>query len=85
MYRSTYQVKHVLELNGYLQWLLALLDDLIADPTHLLQGRVHGLQYWHMAIEMDPLLVHVLHTDDPDAVAADIKNRYERRLKEIFQ
>lgn len=31
------------------------------------------------------LLVHVLHTDDPDAVAADIKNRYERRLKEIFQ
>lgn len=30
------------------------------------------------------LLVHVLHTDDPDAVRDDIKNRYERRLKEIF-
>lgn len=31
------------------------------------------------------LLVHVLHTHDPDAVAKDIKTRYELRLKEIFQ
>lgn len=31
------------------------------------------------------LLVHVLHTHDPDAVVKDIKTRYERRLKEIFQ
>lgn len=30
------------------------------------------------------LLVHVLHTDDPDAVLEDIKTRYERRLEEIF-
>ena len=30
------------------------------------------------------LLVHVLHTDDPDAEIATIKNRYERRLLEIF-
>lgn len=30
------------------------------------------------------LLVHVLHTEDPDAVRDDIKNRYERRLLEIF-
>lgn len=30
------------------------------------------------------LLVHVLHTDDPDAVRDEIKSRYERRLKEIF-
>ena len=30
------------------------------------------------------LLVHVLHTDDPDAVRDDIKARYERRLLEIF-
>ena len=31
------------------------------------------------------LLVHVLHTDDPDGVRDEIKNRYERRLKEIFK
>lgn len=30
------------------------------------------------------LLVHALHTDDPNAVRDDIKQRYERRLKEIF-
>ncbi|MFL4471778.1 Na+/H+ antiporter subunit E [Tateyamaria armeniaca] len=30
------------------------------------------------------LLVHVLHTDDPDGVRDDIKTRYEARLKEIF-
>ncbi|WP_226625453.1 Na+/H+ antiporter subunit E [Alloyangia pacifica] len=31
------------------------------------------------------LLVHALHTDDPEAVARKIKHRYERRLKEIFE
>ncbi|WP_296428297.1 Na+/H+ antiporter subunit E [Yoonia sp.] len=31
------------------------------------------------------LLVHVLHTDDPDAVLSEIKTRYESRLKEIFK
>ncbi len=30
------------------------------------------------------LLVHVLHTDDPDGVRDEIKARYERRLLEIF-
>ncbi len=30
------------------------------------------------------LLVHVLHTHDPEAVRDDIKIRYERRLLEIF-
>ncbi len=30
------------------------------------------------------LLVHVLHTDDPDGVRDEIKTRYEARLKEIF-
>ena len=31
------------------------------------------------------LLVHALDTGDPDAVRDQIKQRYERRLKEIFQ
>ncbi len=31
------------------------------------------------------LLVHCLDAPDPDAVAAEIKDRYERRLKEIFE
>ena len=31
------------------------------------------------------LLIHCLHAPDPDAVVAEIKDRYERRLKEIFE
>ncbi len=31
------------------------------------------------------LLVHALDAADPDAVRDDIKHRYERRLKEIFE
>ena len=31
------------------------------------------------------ILVHCLHAPDPDAVRDDIKARYERRLKEIFE
>lgn len=31
------------------------------------------------------LLVHALDAPDPDAVRDDIKHRYERRLKEIFE
>jgi multicomponent K+:H+ antiporter subunit E len=31
------------------------------------------------------LLVHCLNTDDPDGVRDQIKRRYERRLKEIFE
>lgn len=31
------------------------------------------------------LLVHALDADDPDAVRDEIKQRYERRLKEIFE
>ncbi len=31
------------------------------------------------------LLVHCLETDDPEATVAQIKHRYERRLKEIFE
>ncbi len=31
------------------------------------------------------ILVHCLHTDDPDGVRDSIKSRYEWRLKEIFQ
>ena len=31
------------------------------------------------------LLIHALDVDDPDALVAEIKQRYERPLKEIFE
>lgn len=37
-----------------------------------------------LAADGGSILVHCLHTDDPDGVRDEIKSRYERRLKEIF-
>ena len=37
-----------------------------------------------LAADCKAILVHCLHTDDPDAVRKEIKSRYERRLMEIF-
>ena len=37
-----------------------------------------------LAADGGAILVHCLHTDDPDGVRDDIKRRYETRLKEIF-
>lgn len=38
-----------------------------------------------LSADNSSILVHCLHTDDPDVIRDEIKNRYERRLKEIFQ
>ena len=38
-----------------------------------------------MAADGHSILVHCLDTDDPDGVRDQIKSRYERRLKEIFE
>ncbi|MBI5131942.1 MAG: Na+/H+ antiporter subunit E [Rhodopseudomonas palustris] len=37
-----------------------------------------------LAADGSAILVHCLHTTDPDGTVAQIKTRYERRLKEIF-
>jgi multicomponent K+:H+ antiporter subunit E len=38
-----------------------------------------------LSADAKSLLVHCLHAPDPQGVVDDIKNRYERRLKEIFE
>ena len=38
-----------------------------------------------LSADASTILVHCLHTDDPDAVRDGIKTRYERRLMEIFE
>lgn len=38
-----------------------------------------------LSADAKSLLVHCLHAPDPQAVVDDIKDRYERRLKEIFE
>ena len=53
---------------------------LLAGTITLTPGTVSA----DLSDEGHSLLVHVLHTDDPDAVKEEIKSRYERRLLEIF-
>ena len=53
---------------------------LLAGTITLTPGTVSA----DLSDEGHSLLVHVLHTDDADAVRDEIKSRYERRLLEIF-
>ena len=52
----------------------------LAGTITMTPGTVSSL----LSADASCILVHCLHTDDPDAVRDQIKHRYERRLKEIF-
>ncbi len=63
------------------------LDLLEPEAITMLAGTITltpGTVSADLSDEGHSLLVHVLHTEDPDAVRDDIKSRYEARLKEIF-
>ncbi len=69
-------------------WIAVPLDLRQPEAITMLAGTITltpGTVSADLSSEGHSLLVHVLHTDDPDAVRDDIKTRYERRLKEIFQ
>lgn len=58
-----------------------------AEAITLLAGTITmtpGTVSADLAADGSAILVHCLHTDDPDDTVAQIKTRYERRLKEIF-
>lgn len=68
-------------------WIVIPLDLLQPEAITILAGTITltpGTVSADLSDEGHSLLVHVLHTDDPDAVRDEIKERYERRLKEIF-
>ncbi len=69
-------------------WIVVPLELRQPEAITLLAGTITltpGTVSADLSSEGHSLLVHVLHTDDPDAVLDEIKIRYERRLKEIFQ
>jgi multicomponent K+:H+ antiporter subunit E len=69
-------------------WIAIPLDLRQPEAITMLAGTITltpGTVSADLSSEGHSLLVHVLHTDDPDAVLDEIKTRYERRLKEIFQ
>ena len=68
-------------------WVVVPLDLVQPEAISILAGTITltpGTVSADLSDSGHSLLVHALHTDDPDGVRDDIKNRYERRLKEIF-
>lgn len=68
-------------------WVVVPLDLKQPEAITILAGTITltpGTVSADLSNEGHSLLVHVLHTENPDAVRDDIKKRYERRLKEIF-
>ena len=69
------------------KWITIPLDLTSAEAITVLAGTITmtpGTVSATLSADGSAILVHCLHTDDPDAVRDEITNRYERRLKEIF-
>ncbi|WP_415922333.1 Na+/H+ antiporter subunit E [Tateyamaria sp. SN6-1] len=68
-------------------WIVVPLELTQPEAITVLAGTITltpGTVSADLSTEGHSLLVHVLHTDDPDGVRDEIKTRYERRLLEIF-
>ncbi len=69
------------------QWIPVPLELTSAEAITVLASTITmtpGTVSATLAADGSAILVHCLHTDDPDAVRDEIKTRYERRLLEIF-
>lgn len=69
------------------QWIPIPLELKSAEAISVLAGTITmtpGTVSATLSADGGAILVHCLHTDDPDAVRDEIKSRYERRLLEIF-
>ncbi|RYH11408.1 Na+/H+ antiporter subunit E [Tropicimonas sp. IMCC6043] len=74
--------------NTHSHWIVVPLDLRSPEAITILAGTITmtpGTVTAMLAADASHLLVHCLDTDDPDAVRDEIKHRYERRLKEIFE
>ncbi|MEP4195351.1 MAG: Na+/H+ antiporter subunit E [Aliishimia sp.] len=68
-------------------WVVVPLDLKQPEAITILAGTITltpGTVSADLSDEGHSLLVHALDAPDPDAIIDDIKDRYERRLKEIF-
>ncbi|RJF77024.1 Na+/H+ antiporter subunit E [Rhodopseudomonas palustris] len=69
------------------RYVVVPLDLTSAEAIALLAGTITmtpGTVSADLAADGTAILVHCLHTTDPDDTVAQIKTRYESRLKEIF-
>ena len=70
------------------EWIPIPLDLKSPEAITVLAGTITmtpGTVSCTLCADGSSILVHCLHTDDADAVREEIKNRYEGRLKEIFE
>ena len=70
------------------QWVVIPLDLRTPEAITMLAGTITltpGTVSADLSDDGRVLLVHALDAEDPDAVRDDIKQRYERRIKEIFE
>ncbi len=70
------------------KWIPVPLDLTSPEAITVLAGTITmtpGTVSATLSADASTILVHCLHTDDPDGVRDSIKARYERRLKEIFE
>lgn len=68
-------------------WICVPIDLPSPEAQALLAGTITmtpGTLTADFAADGKSLLIHSLHAPDPDAVCAEIKSRYETRLKRIF-
>jgi multicomponent K+:H+ antiporter subunit E len=69
------------------RWIPIPLELASAEAITVLAGTITmtpGTVSATLSADGSAILVHCLHTDDPESVRDEIKSRYERRLKEIF-
>lgn len=69
------------------EWVTVPLELTSAEAITVLAGTITmtpGTVSALLSADGGSILVHCLHTDDPEAVRDEIKSRYERRLMEIF-
>lgn len=69
-------------------WITVPLDLTSPEAITVLAGTITmtpGTVSATLAADAGSILVHCLHSDDPDDVRDSIKSRYEARLKEIFE
>jgi multicomponent K+:H+ antiporter subunit E len=75
------------EANIRSHWIPVAIELTSAEAITILAGTITmtpGTISATLSSDGRAILVHCLHTDDPDDVRDGIKSRYERRLKEIF-
>lgn len=71
--------------SGFVQIPLELRDANALAVLAVIVSIAPGTAWAELSVDRSVLMLHVLEVDDADAIAAQIKRRYERPLMEIFE